>query len=71
MFEHILSHLAAAQGCMERIEGNLPLNDVVAKGKAMGKAIRLINQLNATLDMERGARSRRTCVPCTCTCWTG
>jgi flagellar protein FliS len=27
----------------------------VAKGKAMGKAIRLINQLNATLDMERGA----------------
>jgi flagellar protein FliS len=54
MFEHILSELAAAQGCVERIKGNLPLNEVIAKGKALGKAIRLINQLNATLDMERG-----------------
>ena len=25
MFEHILSHLAIAQGCMERIRDNLPL----------------------------------------------
>ena len=41
---------------MERISNNLPLNEIVAKGKAMGKAIRLINQLNATLDMERGAQ---------------
>lgn len=56
MFEHILSQLAAAQGCMERIKGNLPLAEVVAKGKAMGKAIRLINQLNASLDLERGAQ---------------
>jgi flagellar protein FliS len=54
MFEHILSELATAQGCMERIKNNLPLNDVVAKGKSLGKAIRLINQLNNTLDMERG-----------------
>jgi flagellar protein FliS len=54
MFEHILSELAAAQGRMGRISNNLPLADVVAKGKALGKAIRLINQLNATLDMERG-----------------
>ena len=54
MFEHILSHLATAEGCMERIKDNRPLNDVVAKGTAMGKAIRLINQLNGTLDMERG-----------------
>jgi flagellar secretion chaperone FliS len=54
MFEHILSELATAQGCMERIKGNMPLTDVVAKGKSLGKAIRLINQLNATLDMERG-----------------
>jgi flagellar protein FliS len=54
MFEHILSNLAVAQGCMERIKDNRPLNDVVAKGAAMGKAIRLINQLNGTLDMERG-----------------
>jgi flagellar protein FliS len=54
MFEHILSELAAAQGCMERIDNNLPLKEVIAKGKALGKAIRLINQLNASLDMERG-----------------
>jgi flagellar protein FliS len=56
MFEHILSNLAAAQGCMERINGNLPLSEVVAKGHAMGKAVRLIGQLNGTLDMERGGR---------------
>lgn len=54
MFEHILSELATAQGCMERIRYNMPLTEVVAKGKSLGKAIRLINQLNATLDMERG-----------------
>lgn len=54
MFEHILSHLATAEGCMERIKGNLPLSDVVAKGSAIGKAVRLINQLDGTLDMERG-----------------
>ncbi len=54
MFEHILSELAAVQGCMERIKDNLPLSEVIAKGKSLGKAIRLINQLNATLDMERG-----------------
>jgi flagellar protein FliS len=56
MFEHILSYLAAAQGSMERIEGNLPLSEVVAKGQAVGKAVRLIGQLNGTLDMERGGR---------------
>jgi flagellar protein FliS len=56
MFEQILAHLATAQGCMGRIENNMPLNDVVTKGKAMGKAIRLIDQLNNTLDMERGQK---------------
>jgi flagellar secretion chaperone FliS len=56
MFEQILAQLAQAQGCMERIENNLPLNDVVTKGKALGKAIRLIDQLNNTLDMERGQK---------------
>jgi flagellar protein FliS len=56
MFEQILAQLATAQGCMARIENNMPLNDVVAKGKAMGKAIRLIDQLNSTLDMERGQK---------------
>jgi flagellar protein FliS len=55
MYEEVLAQLSIAQGCMERIRDNLPLHDVVTKGKAMGKAIRLINQLNATLDMERGA----------------
>jgi flagellar protein FliS len=56
MFEQILTHLATAQGCMGRIENNMPLNDVIAKGKAMGRAIRLIDQLNNTLDMERGQK---------------
>jgi len=54
MFEQILSQLAIASGCIERIKNNLPLNEVIAKGKAMSKAIRLINQLNNTLDMDRG-----------------
>jgi flagellar protein FliS len=56
MFEQILAHLATAQGCMGRIRNNLPLNDVMTKGKAMSKAIRLVNQLNNTLDMERGQK---------------
>jgi flagellar protein FliS len=56
MFEHILMHLTVAEGCMQRIEGNQPLVDVVAKGKAIGKAVRLIGQLDATLDMERGGQ---------------
>jgi flagellar protein FliS len=54
MFEQILSQLAIAQGCMERITNDLPLPEVIAKGKSLGKAIRLIDQLNNTLDMERG-----------------
>jgi flagellar secretion chaperone FliS len=56
MFEHILSNLAIAQGCMERISNNLPYADVVAKGKAMGKAVRLIGQLDASLNMEQGGQ---------------
>ena len=56
MFEQILADLATAQGCMNRIANNLPLNDVIAKGKSLGKAIRLIDQLNSTLDMERGQK---------------
>ena len=56
MFEQIMEHLATAQGCMDRIENNLPLNDVITKGRALGKAIRLIDQLNNTLDMERGQK---------------
>jgi flagellar protein FliS len=55
MYEEVLAQLSIAQGCMERIRDNLPLHEVVTKGKALGKAIRLINQLNVTLDMERGA----------------
>ena len=54
MFEQILAQLATAQGCMSRIQNNMPLADVMTKGKAVGKAIRLIDQLNASLDMERG-----------------
>jgi flagellar secretion chaperone FliS len=54
VFEQILEQLATAQGCMARIDNNMPLNDVIAKGKSLGKAIRLIDHLNNTLDMERG-----------------
>jgi len=56
MFEQILAHLATAQGCMARIDNNMPLKDVIAKGKSLGKAIRLIDHLNNTLDMERGQK---------------
>jgi flagellar protein FliS len=56
MFEHILSDLAIAEICMERIKDNLPLGEVIAKGKSLGKAIRLINQLDGSLDMERGGK---------------
>ena len=56
MFEQILANLATAQGCMARIENNMPVSEVIAKGKALGKAIRLIDHLNNTLDMERGQK---------------
>jgi flagellar protein FliS len=56
MFEHIVTNLTIAQGCMERIKGNLPLGDVVAKGRALGRAVRLIGQLDATLDMDKGGQ---------------
>jgi flagellar protein FliS len=56
MFEHILSHLTTAHGRMGRIKGNLPLNDVKTKCAAISKAVRLINQLDGTLDMERGGQ---------------
>jgi flagellar secretion chaperone FliS len=54
-FEHILSNLATAQGCMGRIRNNMPLNEVVIKCKAMAKSTRLIGYLDATLDMQKGA----------------
>ncbi len=56
MFEQIVSDLATAQGCMGRIKDNLPLNEVRAKCAAMTKALRLIAQLNATLNMEKGGK---------------
>ena len=56
LFEQILENLATAQGCMARIANNLPLNEVITKGKTLGRAIRLIDQLNNTLDMERGQK---------------
>ena len=54
MFEHILSNLATAGGCMERIRGNRPVNEVVTKVNAVNKALALIVQLNGTLDLQRG-----------------
>jgi flagellar secretion chaperone FliS len=56
MFEHILINLATAQGCMARIENDLPLSEVTQKLAAMRKAVQLIGQLNVTLDMERGGK---------------
>jgi flagellar protein FliS len=56
MFEHILSHLATARGCMLRVADNRPLNEVLAKVSAISKANALLAQLNATLDMERGGQ---------------
>lgn len=55
-FEGVLSHLAAARGCMTRIQDNRPVNDVIAKGAALGKAIALIDRLNSALNMERGGQ---------------
>ncbi|MFI4891689.1 MAG: flagellar export chaperone FliS [Steroidobacterales bacterium] len=52
--ESILTHLATAKGCMERIRNNVPLADVVTKGNAIGKAIRLISHLNDSLDLKQG-----------------
>jgi flagellar protein FliS len=59
VYEHILSDLATAHGCMLRIENNLPLAEVKSKCAAMSKAIRLICHLNATLDLERGGEIAR------------
>jgi flagellar protein FliS len=54
MFEQILAQLTIAQGCMHRISGNLPLNEVKTKCTALNKAVRLIIQLSESLDMEQG-----------------
>jgi len=56
VYEHILSSLATAHGCMGRIRNDMPLNEVVTKCKAMSKAIRLIGHLDATLDMKQGGQ---------------
>ncbi len=56
MFEHILSHLATARGCMARIADDRPLKDVLTKATAISKANALLGQLDATLDMERGGQ---------------
>jgi flagellar secretion chaperone FliS len=52
--ESILMHLATAAGCMGRIRNNVPLADVVSKGNAMGKAVRLVSHLNDSLDLTQG-----------------
>jgi flagellar protein FliS len=56
MFEHILLHLATAQGCMQRISNNRPLPDVVTKVTVIRKALLLISQLQASLNMEQGGQ---------------
>lgn len=54
LFEHVLSNLATAQGCMNRIRNNLPLGDVVAKCAAIRQAMQILGHLNGTLDKEKG-----------------
>jgi flagellar protein FliS len=54
MYEQILSNLETARVCMERIEGNLPWIEVKNKGIAMRRALRLLSQLDASLNMELG-----------------
>jgi flagellar protein FliS len=54
MFEQTLSNLTTAELCMRRIKDNLPLVEVKTKGAAMSRAVRLIGQLDASLDMEKG-----------------
>jgi flagellar protein FliS len=56
VFEHILSNLATAQGCMNRIQNNLPLNEVVAKCAAIRKSLQMIGHLSGTLDKEKGGK---------------
>ena len=54
MYEQILSNLETARFCMQRIEGNLPWIEVKNKGVAMRRALRLLSQLDASLNMEQG-----------------
>lgn len=54
MFENILTNLTTAHTHMARIKQNRPVNDVVTKGNAISRAVRLIVQLDTTLDMEKG-----------------
>lgn len=56
MLEHTLSHLNSTQGSMSRIKDNRPIAEVIAKGASIGKAIALVDQLNASLDMQRGGQ---------------
>jgi flagellar protein FliS len=56
VFEHILSNLATAQGCMNRIQNNLPLNEVVTKCAAVRKVMQMLGHLNGTLDKDKGGK---------------
>jgi flagellar protein FliS len=47
VLEHALGEIAVAKGALER-------QAVAIKGAAIGKAIALIDELNVSLDMERG-----------------
>jgi flagellar protein FliS len=56
MYDQILADLATAKGCMGRIRDNLPMDQVRTKCVRMDKALRLIGQLDITLDMEKGGQ---------------
>jgi len=54
MYEQILAHVATARGCMGRIHNHLPRPEVATKCAAIGKAVRILGHLDATLNMEQG-----------------
>jgi flagellar protein FliS len=54
VYDQILMDLATAKGCMARISGNLPLDEVRNKCTSVARALRLIGHLDTTLDLEKG-----------------
>ena len=71
MFEHILSQLATAQGCMERIREQSAGERGDRQGQGHGQGGASALQLNGSLDMERGGQIAANLRAFTYTCWTG
>ena len=58
MFEHILTNLATAQGCMGRIENNLPLSEVTRKLEMLFLILADRNQVRLVKQYVRGHQHR-------------